>query len=81
MKRLIGLSPCYVLAGFILCGGCTADQVHRFGYMMGSRYACMQRNSNLPNAAARKADCSIVDPDAQRAYKAYQRARKEPAPD
>jgi hypothetical protein len=77
----MSLSPCYVLAVVVLCGGCTADQVHRFGYMMGSRYACMQRNSNLPNAAARKADCNVADPETQRAYEAYQHARNEPAAD
>lgn len=71
----------YVLAVVVWCGGCSTDQFYRFGYTVGSQYACMQRNKNLPNEAARNADCNAVDPDRQRAYDAYQRARKEPAPD
>ena len=79
--RTSGFNPRYLIAAVVLCSGCTTDQFHRFGYTMGSQYACMQRNQNLPNEAARNADCSAVDPDRQREYEAYQRARKEPASD
>ena len=76
MQRRLTISG---LLALLLIGGCSSEQLQRFGFTLGSQYACMQRNRNLPNEAVRNADCNATDPQRQRAWETYQRERGEAA--